>query len=402
MRYQVLALGQDQALTAVRLQASDPDDARHQADARGLAVLSIRRDWPWPGSGAGDVPRLARFGRFPLVLFSQELLALLGAGLSLLEAFEALAEKEGRRDYREILLGVGQALSEGFPLSHALGLYPASFPPLYVASVRASEKSGDLEEALARYVTYQTQLDAVRKKVVSASIYPLLLVGAGALVTLFLLGYVVPRFSQVYQDMHTDLPWMSRLLLDWGELLATHRVPILGALVLALAVLVHTLARPATRAWLLRALTRIPALGERLRIYQLARFYRTLGMLQRGGMPLVSALDMADGLLAGELRQRLHQAGARLREGQAISRAMEEHGLTTPVALRMLRVGERTGDMGGMMERIAAFYDDEMARWVDWFTRLFEPLLMAGIGLVIGAIVVLMYLPIFDLASSVQ
>jgi general secretion pathway protein F len=152
----------------------------------------------------------------------------------------------------------------------------------------------------------------------------------------------------------------------------------------------------------MRRLWQIPAIGERMRIYQLARFYRTLGMLLAGGIAIVQAIKMVSEMLPPALREDLAGAAGKISEGRSISYAMEVHRLTTPVALRMLRVGERTGQMGEMMERIAAFHDEEMARWVEWFTRLFEPLLMAVIGVVIGLIVVLMYLPIFELAGSLQ
>jgi general secretion pathway protein F len=144
----------------------------------------------------------------------------------------------------------------------------------------------------------------------------------------------------------------------------------------------------------------LPLLGERLRIFQLTRFYRTVGMLLAGGITVTTALEMASGLLNPELRQRLAAAGRDIREGKATSAAMERAGLTTPVASRMLRVGEKSGRMGEMMESIAAFHDEETNRFVEWFTRLFEPLLMAAIGLIIGLIVVLLYLPIFELAGS--
>jgi general secretion pathway protein F len=146
----------------------------------------------------------------------------------------------------------------------------------------------------------------------------------------------------------------------------------------------------------------VPALGERMRVYQLSRFYRTLGMLLRGGIAIVPAIGMVAGLLETSLRARLDRAAQMVREGLPLSQAMETAGLSTPVALRMLRVGERSGRMGEMMERVAAFHDEEMARWVDWFTRIFEPLLMAFIGVVIGLIVLLLYLPIFELAGTIQ
>jgi general secretion pathway protein F len=139
-----------------------------------------------------------------------------------------------------------------------------------------------------------------------------------------------------------------------------------------------------------------------MRVYQLARFYKTLGMLLRGGIPITKALEMVSGLLQSHFRPRVEAAATLIREGNTISSAMEMEGLTTAVGNRMLRVGERTGMMGDMMERIGNFHDEEIARWVEWTTKLIEPLLMAVIGIVIGGIIILMYLPIFELAGSVN
>jgi general secretion pathway protein F len=295
---------------------------------------------------------------------------------------------------------VRDRLFEGRSLSAALGDYPQAFPPLYVATVRAAERTGDLPEALARYIAYQERLDLVKRKVLSASIYPVVLLVVGGLVTLFLLGYVVPRFAGIYDEVGHKLPFLSHLLIEWGKALNTHGGLVGAGLVAALAAAVALRAqgRRVFTAWL----TRIPAIGAHVRVYHLARFYRTVGMLLRGGTPLVAALGMVSGLLPPELRERLARATVRIREGASISTAMDECGLATPVASRMLRVGEKSGEMAEMMERIGVFHDEELARWIEWFTRLFEPLLMALIGLVIGAIVVLMYLPVFELAGSLQ
>ena len=216
------------------------------------------------------------------------------------------------------------------------------------------------------------------------------------------MAYVVPRFSGVYETAGRDLPWLSQLLLDWGMLLRSNGASVLAAAIAFAAALGFGLSRLAVRQWIAARLWRIPALGERLRVYQLARLFRAVAMLLKGGIPVVSALGMVQGLLRPALRARLQLAIAAIREGQPTSQALSAHELTTPVALRLLRVGERSGNMGDMMERIANFHDEEMARWVEWFTRLFEPLLMTLIGLVIGIIVVLMYLPIFELAGAIQ
>lgn len=395
MLYEIRALGR-QGRVRMKLEASDSADAAEQVRLQGLTVLDVRA-----GTRLGTWPT-GRRGRFPLSLFSRELLALLTSGLALVEALQTLEEKESRPETRKVLSDVLRHLYEGESFSAAIAHQPAVFPPLYIATVRASERTGDLPQALGRYVAYQDQVEQVRKKVLSASVYPLLLMGLGGLVALFLLGYVTPRFSAIYADNLERLPWASRLLMEWGGFAEAH-VAEAVLIVLALAgALVFAVTRPSTRAWLGRVAWSVPTLGERLRIFQLTRFYRTVGMLLSGGIPVVTALDMASGLLHPELRARLAAASLDIREGKSISQAMERADLTTPVALRMLRVGEKSGRMGEMMEAVAAFHDEETSRFVDWFTRLFEPLLMAVIGLVIGLIVVLLYLPIFELAGSLE
>jgi len=396
MHYEMTTIREGEGIRVVSCEASDEAEAIHQMRSQGYAVLVVRKERSW------RYWIQSRRSHFPLTLFSQELLALLDAGLTLVEAFEALAEKEHRPPIQKILRRIIATLYEGHPLSYALQQFPNHFPVLYVATVRASEHTGDLGVALNRYVSYQMQMDVVRKKILSASIYPLFLLGAGGIVTLFLIGYVVPRFSIVYDQMGKNIPQMSRLLLAFGNLLRTHELPILAALVLVAVGIAYIVSSPASKEWMVRKLWQFPAVGNRLKIYQLARFFRTIGMLLNGGTPIVAALKMSSDLLHSSLRKQMASASNSIQEGLSISRAMELHGLTTPVASRMLAVGERSGKMGEMMERIATFYDDEMSRWVEWFSRLFEPILMAFIGLVIGGIVVLMYFPIFELAGSIQ
>ena len=393
MRYQVKALDPARNVSVSAVDAVDALDARRQLIERGMRVVSVTRD---------RRPQLSRGRRFPIVIFSQELMSLLDAGLSLVEAIDALTEKEGSAAMRRSLEQIRARLFEGRTLSFALEELPATFPPLYVATVRASERTGAIREALGRYVAYQEQLDALRKKVVSASIYPAVLVGAGALVTLFLLVYVVPSFSSIYEELGSGIPAASRALMQWGRLLKEHgaAVGLGGAALVALAV--YSLGRREFRGAALRLLTRIPAIGAQIYAYQLARLYRTAGMLLRGGMPAVQALKMSSGLLSDALRPNLLRAIRTISEGQPIASSLENEALTTAVAARMLRVGQRSGNMGEMMERIASFYDSELERAVDLLTRLIEPVLMLVIGLVIGVIVVLMYFPIFELAGSLQ
>jgi len=394
MRYRVKALHPGAGVTALTVEALDEAEATSRLQREGAQVLSVvaeRGHW-----------LSARRARFPLLLFTQELIALLDAGLTLTEALETLAEKETRAESRQLIERLLTTMREGRPFSMALAAQPEMFPPLYAATVRAAESTGDLSPALARFVGYQNQIDSVKKKVLSASIYPALLIGVGTLVIGFLLGYVVPRFATVYADAGRDLPWMSQMLLAWGEAVEAHGGWIALAAIGLIAGVVMALAQPATRAALTRLAWRIPAVGQHLRTFELARFYRSLGMLLVGGIPIVPALGMVTGLLSAHLRSGAATAMEAMRRGETISAAFARGELTTPVAARLLRVGEKSGRMGEMMERIAIFHDEEMARWVDWFTRLFEPLLMVFIGLTIGLIVVLLYMPIFELAGSIQ
>jgi len=395
MSFRIRGMAAGGTIATVDVDAHDEADARVQARARGIAPLSVQRvaDARW---------RLRGRQRFPLLLFSQEFLALLQSGVSLLEALQTLAEKEQRAAVRTTLAALITHLRAGQALSGAMEQERNLFPPMYVALVRASERTGDLPEALGRYIAYRSQLDDLKKKLIGAAIYPVVLIAVGLLVTLFLLGYVVPRFSEVYAGMGNDLPFLSRLLMHWGGFVAAHGFGLLVGGIAAIVLLARVLTRPQTLRALTERFWRLPGLGARARVFQLARFYRTLGMLQRGGIAIVPALAMVTGLLPVALRPALARATATVREGRALSEAFDEAGLATAVALRLVRVGERSGRLGEMLERSAAFHDEEMSRWVDWCTRLVEPLLMTVIGALIGGIVLLLYLPIFELAGNIQ
>jgi general secretion pathway protein F len=392
LRFRVTALDAGRSVVEQDLDAQDAQDAERQALTRGLRVLSVREQWLRKGSGT----------KLSLVQFSNELVALLEAGLSLVEGIEALTEKERDPSVRRLLESIRRRLYEGQSLSTALADAPSSFSPLYVATVRASEKTGSIPEALRRFVTYQQQIDQLRKKLVNASIYPLVLLAVGSLVVVFLLAYVVPRFAGIYEDIGGELPLASEILLRWGKLLDAHGPAVLGVFLGLVGLAAYGVARPGLRTAAFRLLTRIPAIGRQVETYQLARLYRTVGMLLRGGLPAVTALEMTGGLLSQESRPRLSAATRAVREGRSLGDALSGERLTTPVADRMLRVGERSGNMGEMMERVSAFYDEELSRFFDVATRLIEPAMMTVIGLVVGAIVVLMYFPIFELAGSIR
>jgi general secretion pathway protein F len=396
MQYDLKVLRGNEGITSLLLEAADANEAETLARARGYSVISLKAMQQWKMLNPG------RKTRFPIVMFSQELVALLQAGLSLIEVLETLAEKEDQAGVKKTLEQIISLLYEGHNLSYALEQSPDDFPALYVATVRSSEKTGNLPEVLSRYIVYESQMDGIKKKIITSSIYPVLLAVVGVLVVVFLMVFVVPSFSHIYEDMGGDLPLMSRLLMRWGQFLDAHSRTLLVGAVAVFTGLFFLVMQPASKVWIKKKMWDLPAIGKRLYLYQMARFFRSLGMLLQGGMPILVALKMVSGLLQESMREQLRLASLSIQEGLSISQAMEKYGLVTPLALRLLRVGERTGQMGEMMERIAAFYEEETVRWIERFVKLFEPLLMLFVGLLVGIIVVLMYFPIFELAGSIK
>jgi general secretion pathway protein F len=393
MQFDVRTLSPEMVIGHLVVDGRDEADARRQVEARGLFVSSIS---PVRGGRRGRGKSLS------LLLFSQELLALLNAGLGVVEALEALLEKEAAPATRIVLERLLGGLREGQRFSAVLADQPDLFPPLYIGIVRAAEGTSDLPRSLARYIEYQQRIDLVRGKIVSAAIYPCILLLVGGGVSLFLIAYVVPRFAEVYQGAGRNLPWMSQVMLSWGQFAAEHTAGLLGGVALALTAVVLGIRRLLSSGGLARLLSKMPGIGERVRIYELSRLYLTLGMLSEGGITILHAIDTVQGMVSATVREGLQAARLAIEAGLPLSTAFESNGLTTPISLRMLRVGERTGDMGPMLTQSAAFYDGEISRWIDRFTRTFEPLLMAAIGLVVGAIVVLLYMPIFDLAGDMS
>lgn len=339
--------------------------------------------------------------RFPLLVFCQQLLSLLEAGLQLVEAVDTLTEKEQSGPPREVLLQLQGSLQSGLAFSQALAQWPKIFPPLFQAAIEASEQTGGVAQALKRFVAYETQYQTLRSRLIGAMIYPALLLSLGSLVVAFLLGYVVPRFSVVFIDRLDSMPYLSGLVVRLGLSIDSHPLAALMVCAVALVVLVTLLLHPALRAWLFGLAWRMPWLGERIHMFELVRLYRALGMLLRGGIAAVPSLQMIESMMPDQSRLRVANAIVLVSEGLPISQALQQQGFTTVVSERLLAVGERSGQVGEMLERAADFMDAELERSVDRATRLLEPLMMVLIGVLIGGIVMLMYLPIFELADSV-
>lgn len=335
-----------------------------------------------------------------IAVFVAQLRDLLVAGLSAIEALEALRSDSDPRASAAIETLIGR-LRGGQTLSAALEAQD-DVPQVLVALVRTAELTSDLPQALTRYLDHETRSRELRHRIVSLAIYPSLVMAVGAGVLLFLALYVMPRFSVIFAGMTGDLPWSARAIVAWSSWLSRHQASVLVIAVGGLGAIASALAMPTVRASLLRRMLDLSPLRTRLRTYFLSRWYRTTGMLLQGGIPLPEALQLSVAVLPLALRSGGAAVEKAVRDGWAPSEAHRRGNMTTAVAEQLLRAGERTGDLGRVLTRVADFHDAEVTRQLERGMRALEPLVMTFIGLCVGTVVVLMYLPIFELASAIQ
>lgn len=381
----------------IEVDAPTPEEARQQVLRRGYTVLGLRP------AGRG-LRRLfissSGSARLDIGVFIEQLRDLLRAGLSVIEALETL---ERAADPRSGLVfeSLARRLRGGEKLSQALAAEPG-FPPLLVALVRACELTSNLQQALTRFLEHEQRVAELRHRITSVAIYPALLTAVGAGVLLFLLLYVMPRFARVFEGMNGELPWSANAMVWWAQWLAAHGtwLLIVGSLVAVMSA--AALASRAMRARMLQRLLQWSPLHDRLRTYFLARWYRATGMLVEGGIPLPEALGLSNSLLPLGLQRGGLATERALREGFSPVQAYAQAGMATSVAEQLVRAGERTGDLGAVLGRIAQFHDAEVTRTLERGMRALEPLVMVLIGVGVGAVVVLMYLPIFELAAAIQ
>lgn len=336
-----------------------------------------------------------------LISFNQELLALTKAGLPKIRSLDTIIERTGEKRFLDVLKDVRESVRGGASLSDAFEKFPQVFPQLYVATIRAGEKSGDIVFSIKRYIEYLKKMEGVRKKIVSASIYPAILVFVAVGVILFLLTYVVPTFSRIYLEAGANLPYPTRILISVTTFLKDYFILFLFILV-AFIVSVSLYARTEEgRRRLDLIKLNIPFAGGILTGFAISKFARTLSTVLGGGIPLVESLGMVAGVLDNKvLEEKAHNAIRRVEEGSSLTDAVEAEGLMPPLAVKMLGVGEGSGSLGEMLLDIADFYEEEVDSRLSALTTMIEPALMLIMGVMVAAIVVAMYLPVFKLAET--
>ncbi len=380
------------AITERVLEGEDAVAVRLSLEQRGETILSI----------VAILRRHRARSRFNIVLFCDELRMLLSSGMSLVETIETLCAKEGEGHKREVLTQIQRHLLEGKALSTALERNSFDFPALLIASIRASERTSRVDQALDEYIAYERVGQDLSRKIVSAAIYPALVVGFGFLVCLFMISYVVPRFAKVYDDFAHSLSLSTLILMRVGQFAGDYLWLILLALVAMGGLLITAYRNGQLKLLMLRLLGNIGVIRHYLRLYQLARIYQTMSMLLKGGYALTDAIPLAQNLaFQDRLLQQIQRAHVAVMEGKRLSTAFAANDLTDHVTVRLLQVGERSGSLAKIMDLIAHTYRQELTLYIERMTKIAEPLLLMAVGLMIGAIIILMYMPVFDLAGGI-
>ncbi|MDH5564260.1 MAG: type II secretion system F family protein [Nitrospirota bacterium] len=377
-----------------------PRAVRAQLEAQGLLVLDL--------SGSGTRPSRSLTSRQrPLALrdflvFNQEFLALVKAGLPMLRCFDLLTDRLAPGGFQQALQSVRERIRGGSSISEAMAMHPIYFPELYQASLRAGEQAGNLPEVLKRYIDYLKMLIGVREKVVKATIYPIFLLGFGILVTIGLLFFVLPSFAEVYQESRVELPWATQLLLDVTNSASQWIIGLL--LVLGVAgVWVHWWKKTPQGQWRIHwLLLNAPIVGPLFLKNQVIRLVRTLSTILGGGIPLLSALQVTAHSMPNKVFARaLNSVITHVREGTSLSAALKKEKFLPSLTLEMIEVGETTGALEAMLFEVAEFHEGELDFQLSRMMTWIEPIFIILIGVILGGVVIALYLPIFQMAGAV-
>ncbi|HXM75512.1 MAG TPA: type II secretion system F family protein [Thermoanaerobaculia bacterium] len=383
--------------------APDAGAARSEIERRGGRVFEIRRQGGF--SVAGRTARKAR-GRVKMrdfLIFNQEMIALLKAGLPVVHAFEILLERQESPTLRRVLTDIRDKVNSGASLSDAFAAQGDLFPRLYWTSLKAGEKSGEIETVLRRYLKYQKTVMALARKVVSTLVYPAILIVLSMVLIAILMTFVIPRFSEFFADFNADLPLLTKIVVGIATFLRANVLFIAGGFIAAGFFLSRWVRSPTGREWRDAVLLRIPVVGGILRRFAITQFTRSLGTLLGGGTPLVPALENSSEAIGNRfVSRRVAGVVGRVREGGELWRSLEATGIFTNLTLEMIKVGEQSGALEEMLSSVSDFYDEEIDMLLARVISFVEPAILVGMGFVVMTILLSVYLPIFRIMSQIK
>jgi type IV pilus assembly protein PilC len=381
--------------------AADEASLRAELSRRDLHVFEVKRTGGLLGLRGLVLAGTRKVGRREFILFNQQMVALVKAGLPLLQAIDVVLERMKEGAFRRYLRDVRDRIKSGSSLSEAFQAQGEAFPSMYAASLTAGERSGELATVMARYLAFARKSEHVRGKVTAALIYPALLCVLSLTVVNVLLFYALPKFSAFYTDFGSQLPAYTASVINLVNF-CQHHVVIIGLTVIGLVMAVMSWRRTEQGALAMdRIQLRLPVVGKVVRWYNIAQFGRTLSTLLSGGIPLVSALQTATGAMTNrEYIAAARTIGEEVRTGRALWDSMERSGVMTDMSVELVKVGESTGALDAMLANIAEFYDEQVDEAITRIVSLFEPIMLIIMGIVVAFLLLAMYLPIFNLSAT--
>ena len=371
--------------------------ARDEMARQGLHVFDAKRG---SFSFRDLIPRVGRaISTEKFLLFNQELLALVRAGLPIVQSFDILLERQKNVRFREILADIREKITSGVALSDAFASYGDLFPAIYSTSIRAGERSGDLEGVLKRFLRYQKMIVNLRKRVVGAMVYPAILILLSGAMIFIMLTYVIPKFAEFFTGFGAELPWFTVFMINFATSLRSNVLFVLGGAVLAGLAFRQWINSSGRILWD-RFKLRIPLAGGVLHRFAIMQFTQSLGTLLTGGTPMVPAIEIAAQSVTNQLvSSKINGIIQNVREGEPLWRSLDATGVMSDLAVEMIKVGESTGALTEMLANVSEFYDEEIEARLARLVAAIEPVILVLMGGVIGVLLYAFYLPLFRLSS---
>jgi len=372
---------------------------RHELEEKGLFVLSLHPKGAIAGVSL-QLPERRAINSREFLVFNQELATLLKAGMPLVQSLDLLKRRVTSPIFKRVLDDVHEKVRSGTALSDAFAAQGDLFPRVYTASLLAGERSGNLDAVLRRYVEYAKIIATVKRKTISALVYPAILVSLALVLVTIIILKVVPAFSDFYSSFGAELPFVTRVILKVSNVVRFQFPFLITGLAVAVAAGVTWVRRPGQQARFDYLMLKLPMLGPVAGKFATSQMARTLATLLGGGLPLVNALDIAAKSIGNQfMASQLEVVSARVREGESFAAALEARRVFPEVAVKMAEVGESTGSLQDMLNTVADFYDEEIETNMERFITLVEPVLLVFMGVVIAGLLLALYMPLFQLSS---
>jgi len=372
---------------------------RHDLEEKGLYILSLQHKGAIAGLSL-RVPQRRDINTREFLVFNQELATLLKAGMPLVQSLDLLKRRVESPVFRAVLDDIHEKVRSGTALSDAFAAQGDLFPRVYTASLLAGERSGNLDAVLRRYVEYTKIIATVKRKTISALVYPAILVTLSLVIVAVIVLFAVPAFSDFYAGFGAQLPIVTRFIVKISALIRSQWMVLAGSIAAIVVLFLIWTRRPGQHARLDHVILRLPMVGQIARKFATSQMSRTLATLLGGGLPLVNALDIAAKSVGNQyMARQLDVVSARVREGESFAAALDARGEFPEVAVKMAEVGESTGALQDMLNTVADFYDEEISTNMDRFITLVEPVLLVVMGIVIAGLLLALYMPLFQLSS---